>query len=223
MKNASADFRKRLPAGCVTGITDADLAALAWKPGHVYRVFAYGSLLWEPGFPVAALYPACLQGYHRSFCIRSWRYRGTREAPGLVLGLEPGGACHGAVLEIAADTAPASLAALWEREMSTRVYRPRRVPVRLRGRRSGENRGKAGFYPEKSPPAVVVALTFVALPGHPQYAPPQNREDVAAIIRRSHGEKGSNRDYLVHTLAQLERFGIADPELERLLAIVDSL
>ena len=58
-------------------------------------VFAYGSLMWDPGFAHVEAQPALLRGYHRRFCVYSHRYRGTPERPGLVLGLDRGGACKG--------------------------------------------------------------------------------------------------------------------------------
>src|SRR3954466_4710161 len=61
------------------------------KPGEELRVFGYGSLMWRPDFPYIEIVPAALHGYHRAFCIRSTHYRGTREKPGLVLGLDRGG------------------------------------------------------------------------------------------------------------------------------------
>src|SRR3546814_15151256 len=54
-------------------------------------VFGYGSLMWNPGFAFLERQPALLRGYHRAFCIYSEHYRGTRERPGLVLGLDRGG------------------------------------------------------------------------------------------------------------------------------------
>ena len=50
-------------------------------------VFAYGSLMWHADFPHAEARPAKLYGYHRALCLWSFDYRGTREKPGLVLGL----------------------------------------------------------------------------------------------------------------------------------------
>ena len=50
-------------------------------------LFAYGSIMWNPGFAYAESAPALLRGWHRAFCIYSYRYRGTPEKPGLVLGL----------------------------------------------------------------------------------------------------------------------------------------
>ena len=49
--------------------------------GDLY-VFAYGSLIWRPGFAYAAMHPALLRGFHRRFCIWSRLYRGTPEVAG---------------------------------------------------------------------------------------------------------------------------------------------
>ena len=48
----------------------------------VFWVFGYGSLMWDPGFGPVETVKARLEGYSRSFCLRSTRYRGTEEAPG---------------------------------------------------------------------------------------------------------------------------------------------
>ena len=50
-------------------------------------VFAYGSLMWNPGFAVRETEAARLHGFHRAFCIYSEHYRGTPQRPGLILGL----------------------------------------------------------------------------------------------------------------------------------------
>src|SRR3954453_3189025 len=71
-------------------------ATLAKKPkGAGWGVFAYGSLLWNPVSPVAAMRPATVRGLHRLFCLWSLASRGTPDAPGLVLGLDRGGMCRG--------------------------------------------------------------------------------------------------------------------------------
>ena len=44
-------------------------------------VFGYGSLLWNPGFPHVETVLAVLEGYHRSFCMRSIHHRGTEAEP----------------------------------------------------------------------------------------------------------------------------------------------
>jgi cation transport protein ChaC len=101
-------------------------ATLARRPsGAGWWVFAYGSLLWNPLFPFAEARPATLRGVHRSFCLWSKASRGTCDEPGLVLGLEPGGACRGVVYRLPPQNVKAELALLWRREMVTGAYRAR--------------------------------------------------------------------------------------------------
>ena len=94
-------------------------------------IFGYGSLMWDPGFPHVDLAPALIFGYHRELCIYSSRWRGTPEQPGLVLGLDRGGACRGIAFRIAAPDVVTSLDALWDREMRRGVYHPRLLRARL--------------------------------------------------------------------------------------------
>ena len=78
--------------------------ALARRPAHAYWwVFAYGSLLWNPLFPFVEARPATLRGKHRRFCLWSLASRGTTKVPGLVLGLDQGGTCHGVVYRLPAS------------------------------------------------------------------------------------------------------------------------
>jgi cation transport protein ChaC len=164
-------------------------------------VFTYGSLMWDPGFAHIAAEPALLRGYHRAFCIYSSRYRGTVKAPGLVLGLDPGGACKGIVYRIAAAAKPAALEALWQREMRRGVYWPRLIPVSApNGRRN--------------------ALAFVANREHSGYAGRMANDDAARIIAGCCGERGPNVDYLVYTLRHLDALGVHDHHLHRLLELV---
>src|SRR5260221_14124376 len=71
-------------------------------------IFAYGSLMWDPGFAYAEAQPALLRGYHRSFCVYSPRHRGTPERPGIVLGLDRGGACTGSAYRVPAASGAAA-------------------------------------------------------------------------------------------------------------------
>ena len=93
-------------------------------------LFAYGSLMWNPEFAFAEARPALLYGYHRRFCLYSRDYRGTPERPGLVLGLDRGGSCHGIAYRVAPVGAAAALDRVWAREMTGQVYDMRRVAVR---------------------------------------------------------------------------------------------
>jgi glutathione-specific gamma-glutamylcyclotransferase len=169
-------------------------------PGDL-RLFAYGSLMWDPGFPHVASAHALLRGYHRSFCIWSARYRGTPERPGLVLGLDRGGACRGIIYRIAEREVPEALALLWAREMSRLTYRPRMVRVATDG-------------------AGLRALTFVADPRRASYAGRMPEEEVARRIAGCSGVRGPNVEYLANTLRHLDALGVRDRRLARLYAAV---
>src|SRR3546814_13308328 len=58
-------------------VCSSDLRIVVAEPGDVW-FFAYGSLMWDPGFVPREVRPALLRGWHRRFCVRSGRYRGTR-------------------------------------------------------------------------------------------------------------------------------------------------
>jgi cation transport protein ChaC len=167
-------------------------------------VFAYGSLMWQPGFPYRKVEPALLRGYHRSFCIYSHHYRGTPDQPGLVLGLARGGSCRGLAFEVAAPEAAAVRAYLDERELVSYAYRAKMLPVRI----------AAGPVP---------AYTFVADPQHRQYAGALPVDQAAALIIGAQGCAGLNRDYLINTVRQLEDHGFTDRRLHALLKRVEFL
>ena len=170
------------------------------QSGEVW-VFAYGSLMWDPGFAYLETCPALLRGYHRAFCIYSFVYRGTEARPGLVLGLDRGGACKGMAFRIAAAKGAGVLDTLDAREKVTDVYVRRAVPIAVGGMK-------------------VTAHTYVADRGHHQYAGKQTLKDAAALIAQGTGVGGSNRDYLESTVKNLDALGITDGPLHRLHALV---
>lgn len=169
-----------------------------------FWVFAYGSLMWNPGFAPAEVRRARLPGWHRSFCMWSIHYRGTPEQPGLVLALDAceGAACEGLAMAVAPEDGGAVLAALRERELVSSAYEERHLPVVLDDGRHIE------------------ALAYVIAPRHPQHCPDLEPEDQARIIAAATGERGPNRDYLAQTVAHLEALGISDPDLAGLAARV---
>lgn len=170
-------------------------------------VFAYGSLMWNPGFPFAAAHPALLTGYHRAFCVYSVYYRGTPERPGLVLGLDRGGTCQGLALRVRARDGADVLAYLRRREQITGIYRETRVPLELT-----RHVGKT-----------VSAYAFVVERCHPGYAPALTATRQAQIIRAARGRAGPNLDYALQTIAQLHRMGRPQADLDRLSVKLGSL
>src|ERR1700743_747801 len=98
------------------GESQNDLQADLW-------VFGYGSLMWRPGFEFLEQTSARLIGEHRALCVYSFDHRGTPEKPGLVLGLDRGGACRGIAFRVAAKRRDEVIGYLREREQTTHVYR----------------------------------------------------------------------------------------------------
>src|SRR5262245_6387450 len=75
--------------------TAASARAGSGRGDHDLWVFAYGSLMWRPGFAFGEARRARLTGYRRCFCVYSLHHRGAPERLGLVLGLDRGGVCEG--------------------------------------------------------------------------------------------------------------------------------
>ncbi|MGQ0662210.1 MAG: gamma-glutamylcyclotransferase [Pseudomonadota bacterium] len=161
-------------------------------------VFAYGSLMWDPGFPFEEARPALLRGYHRALCIYSTRYRGTPDQPGLVLGLDRGGACRGIAYRVAAANVARVMDYLWHREMLNRVYSLKTLPVRIA---TGE----------------VKARAFVVDRRHRQYAGKLAHERLAELVCQGHGQRGACKSYLENTVRHLDGLGITDGPLHALL------
>jgi cation transport protein ChaC len=171
---------------------------------HDLWIFAYGSLMWRPGFEAEEVVHARLVGWRRSFCIYSRFHRGSDRRPGLVLGLDRGGMCEGIAFRVSADNARQTLRYLREREQVGSVYREALVPVTL----------LTGERPE------VMALAFLVERAHPSYAGDLPLAEQAHVIRGGIGRSGNNIDYLASTLAHLAALGIRERPLERLQAIV---
>jgi glutathione-specific gamma-glutamylcyclotransferase len=183
----------------VTPAADASDPALKDSPsgedGDLW-VFGYGSLMWRPGFEYLERRSALVHGWRRSLCIYSHVYRGTPERPGLVLGLDRGGACHGVAFRVAASLREPTIEYLRLRELVTAAYIERNVLARL----ADGVRAKA--------------LTYVADRNHPQYAGSLERERLLSLVAQGDGQSGPNADYVLNTEAHLRESGIRDPILE---------
>ena len=169
-------------------------------------VFAYGSLLWNPGFEPVERRPASLRDFHRSFSMRSIHHRGTEERPGLVLALdfEAGATCRGLALRAPPGEEAAVLAALRDRELVSSAYLERAVTLETRD-------------------GPLTALAYVMSREHPQYAGGLPLDVQARIIARSRGGRGPNDDYLYSTVHALSELGIEDPDLDLLAELVRTL
>lgn len=166
-------------------------------------IFAYGSLMWDPGLHFTEVRRASLTGYQRRFSCMTTLGRGTVDQPGLVLALEPhAGACEGVVFRIDASVADHESLLFWRREMILGGYQP-------------------VFLPVVTPQGPVRALTLRSNPGHPSHAAHLDLDDTAAIIARACGSHGSNLDYLQQLADQLDRLDIEDGYVRDLLHRID--
>lgn len=197
------------PSSGFVPLTDQDYDArrdelLASHPnGHDLWLFAYGSLIWKPACEVDGQRQALLRGWHRKFCLRLVRYRGTPDSPGLMMALDLGGSCRGVLQRIPASHAEERLGQLLRREMSVRPSSnlPRWITVESD---KGQQR----------------AIAFAINRKGPTYAGPHTLAETADILARACGHWGSGAEYLMHTVAHLEDLGIHDRYLWRLQEMV---
>ena len=167
-------------------------------------VFGYGSLMWRPGFKFIEQVPARLIGEHRALCVYSFDHRGTPEKPGLVLGLDRGGACRGVAFRVAAKRRDETIDYLRAREQTTNVYREVMRSVWL------ENEARQR----------VSALAYVVDRGHVQYAGRLSLAEQLRLVQQGHGRSGNNRDYVLSTVKSIEAQGLRDPQLHQLAAML---
>jgi cation transport protein ChaC len=158
--------------------------------------------MWNPGFRFGERRRAVVHGYHRSLCMLSHMYRGTPDRPGLVLGLDMGGACHGIAYRIKSGDWEETVTYLRAREQVTNMYHELVKPVRLIG-------GEA---------QKVAAMFYVVNRSHRQYAGRLSLEDQLHHVRQGHGQSGSCVDYVLNTVQHLREEGIRDHPLEKLAA-----
>lgn len=164
-------------------------------------VFAYGALMWKPDFAFAEQRHATLQGWHRRFCLWQWRFRGTRDNPSLMLGLDRGGACRGLVYRVEPPDVHVKLEPMLRRELRGDGYRARWFKVMT----------------EAGP---VNALGLVINHASPRYAGRLSDEAVASHIATACGHLGPSAEYLRETAARCVALGIEDRMLSRMQALV---
>ena len=164
-----------------------------------YWVFAYGSLMWNPGYAAPETQPARLHGFHRAFCIYSEHYRGTPDKPGLILGLLAGGSCRGLAHRLPARGYDKARRYLWTREIENDgVYEEVVRPIHLADGRK------------------VPALVYLADREHRQFAGKLPLSRAIRLVRQGSGVTGSNVAYVKNTVTHLRELGLRDRVLEEL-------
>jgi glutathione-specific gamma-glutamylcyclotransferase len=180
---------------------EASLAAtLAARPKGTADIwlFGYGSLIWNPAFDFTERRKGRIHGWHRRFCLWTPLGRGSPERPGLVLGLEQGGACTGMAFRLASDQVASELDIVWRREMLSGAYRPRWVRVL-----TGEG--------------PVDAITFTIDRTNPRYAGRLAEDRIVEVVATAVGRLGPCTDYLFKTAKALAELGLEDRTLKRLM------
>jgi cation transport protein ChaC len=180
-----------------------DAALAGREPEAPLWIFAYGSLMWNPGLVYVAKRIGTVYGFHRNFCLWSRINRGTPERPGLVLTLERGGSCRGLAFRLAGSTSRDELRRLWRREMSLGSYHPRWVDCHAGAQR----------FP---------VLAFIVNRACSGYAGKLPMDAMVQSLATARGQFGSSAEYLFQTQAALESHGIRDVHVKRLAERVKS-
>lgn len=159
-------------------------------------IFAYGSLLFRPGFSYLARERAVVQGYARSFTQASPDHRGTPAQPGRVVTLvqRPESTAVGALYFVAAP-ANELLLELDHRERAG--YE--RVTLEV-GTGIGTHQ----------------AVTWIAPPGNAYDAGHLSHDELARHIRACVGPSGRNDDYVFQLERALAELDAADPRVSEL-------
>lgn len=168
-------------------------------------IFAYGSLLFRPGFEYAERRRAFIAGYERRLWQGSPDHRGVPEAPGRVLTLLPRdtAACGGAAYRVSTPSADAILRALDEREQA------------------GFARATLPLLDAPGGRPFAQGITWIAGPENPHYLGELPEPAIAAEVRARRGPSGENADYVRLVAEALRALAIEDPHLEAIVAGLD--
>lgn len=192
----------RLPDHKVEQSRREVLAAITAQQQDLW-VFAYGSLMWNPGFHFGEVRRACLPGFARRFALSTTIGRGTPDCPGLVLTLQPehGHHCEGLAFRIPAALVETESRLLWRREMISGAYCPQILTV-------------------LTPQGGVEALVLVANTAHTHHRGDLSMQATADTIARASGRIGTNREYLDQLVVQCGVLGIDDVYIRELATLV---
>ena len=189
-------------------ITEAELEALAERlhresQGDALWIFAYGSLIWKPDFDAVEARVGAIKGWHRSFCLRMTRWRGSQTQPGLMLALKRGGYCKAVAFRLDDGDRLGQIRRMLRREVGTL-----------------EDAATIRWVRVQTDQGPVRALVFWADPKGSYVTSKLPLEAVAGILARACGARGSCAEYLYLTVKHLEAWGIRDLNLWRLQKLV---
>lgn len=166
-------------------------------------IFAYGSLMWDPGFRFAEVRRATVSGYARRFILLDDKGgRGTGESPGLMAALDRGDHCEGLAFRIEAAQVETETEILWRREMIAPGYIATFVPALV------------GARPQR-------VLAFVADHAAAVIRPDLTRAEQVRCLARGAGFLGTSKAYLENIVSHFALLGIADAECSALLLEVE--
>jgi cation transport protein ChaC len=145
-----------------------------------------------------------LRGWHRAFCL-GWntRWRGSVENPGLMLALDRGGSCNGVLYRLPADAVTENLKLVCKREMG---YIPSPFPPR--------------WVSVLGTDGPISAFTFCIDRHSGRYVSGLDEFQVADVLAKAVGARGSMTEYLYLTVKHLEDMGVHDTHLWRLQELV---
>jgi cation transport protein ChaC len=181
--------------------TDADFHRMVetllneYAPADLW-FFAHGSSMWNPEFEYEECHPAVARGWHRAYCLKSTRRRGTREYPALMVALDRGGSCNGVVYRLPSGEHAAQVDLLMRREVDANP------PMNV-CRWISVHTSQGPFR----------ALALVADRCGPAYVGKLGVKQVARIVAHAAGHWGSSAQYLHRTVSMLEAFGVRDRNL----------
>ena len=162
-------------------------------------VFGYGSLIWNPALNYEEHRRCTITGFEKKFCFWTTLSRGSKECPGLMVGLVNGGRCNGVAFRIAAENAATELDILFRREMSHFIYKASWVDAHC-------------VETNKS----FKTLTFVVDDKNHRYVDNLTVEETVRVIATAEGPLGRNCDYLFQLSEKMQELGFNEPELEKL-------
>jgi cation transport protein ChaC len=205
---ATRAVEKDLSLSKYTPATETDFdrmteRVLSRRPAGPIKIFAYGSLIWKPTFEATGRQVARAQGWHREFSMIMRGFRGTPEAPGLMMTMMSGGQCRGVSFEIDEREAEDTVRNLVERELP---FVETGDDYRWIDLTTENGREKA--------------LVFWAGPTGEGIARGLPPAEAAQMIARACGWLGSNAEYLRNTILSLEEHDIHDARLWQLQRLV---